>query len=119
MTEKEKHTPECIKHRATFGAIGCTCHGTGKADPLREEAGEKLAWLRGLAWSLLPELRKVEFREQADQIIPLIEKRVRGELEDLELIKNHHGHKKGEVLLVSCPRCTYEALKGEEESNDK
>ncbi len=33
------------------------------------------------------------------------------ELEELDLIKGHHGHKKGEVMLVSCARCTYEEIK--------
>lgn len=32
-------------------------------------------------------------------------------LEEMDLIKNHYGHKKDEVTLVSCARCTYEEIK--------
>jgi len=33
------------------------------------------------------------------------------DLEDMKLIKEHHGHKQGEVKLVACARCTYEDYK--------
>jgi len=33
------------------------------------------------------------------------------DLEDMGLIKEHHGHKQGEVKLVACARCTYEEYK--------
>ncbi len=32
-------------------------------------------------------------------------------LEEMKLIKEHSGHKRGEVKLVACPRCTYNELK--------
>jgi hypothetical protein len=47
--------------------------------------------------------------------IPIIEhqtlEEVFGEIEEQKLIKEHYGHKKGEVVLVSCARCTYEHYK--------
>ncbi len=56
------------------------------------------------------------------KVIPINESRkdicydcVIKELEELDLIKNHN-HKKGEVKLVSCARCTYEALKNKWEA---
>jgi hypothetical protein len=32
-------------------------------------------------------------------------------IDGMELIKNHNGHKKGEVMLVSCARCSYDLFK--------
>ncbi len=59
---------------------------------------------------------------QLRKAIPIIQKAERERLllalERMSLIKNHYGHKKWEVKIISCPRCTYDeykeqALKGE------
>jgi len=58
---------------------------------------------------------------QLRKAIPIIQKaereKVFADLEDMELLKGHN-HKKDEIKLVACARCTYDwykeqALKGE------
>jgi hypothetical protein len=33
------------------------------------------------------------------------------DLEDMDMIKNHHGHTKGDIKLPTCSRCSYEEFK--------
>lgn len=46
-------------------------------------------------------------KQALEEMIEWTEK-VFKDIAEMELIKNHHGHKKGEVKLVACARCTYE-----------
>ncbi len=59
------------------------------------------------AWGLFA----VVAQAQWDKAFSPIQQYTWLELEKLGFIRNHHGHKKGEVKLVACARCTYEALK--------
>ena len=65
----DKHTKECKKHKAIFGSVGCTCHGTGekKLDSPREKIRQILHEEGCLCY--MPEYEN----SVADQILALIE----------------------------------------------